>query len=67
MLRNRGMNYNWLSTMLLTKIRPVISLRRYSSIKHENIKGSYDIIIAGGGMVGCTLACAMGKYTLISI
>lgn len=45
-------------------MRPLIFLRKYSSIKQENIKGSYDVIIAGGGMVGCTLACAMGKYTL---
>ncbi|KAF9796706.1 hypothetical protein SFRURICE_008116, partial [Spodoptera frugiperda] len=32
----------------------------------ENIKGDYDVIIAGGGMVGCTLACAMAKDSILS-
>ncbi|CAB3245959.1 unnamed protein product [Arctia plantaginis] len=31
-----------------------------------NYKGNYDIIIAGGGMVGCTLACALAKHKLLS-
>ncbi|XP_013184452.2 ubiquinone biosynthesis monooxygenase COQ6, mitochondrial [Amyelois transitella] len=31
----------------------------------EKPKGQYDIIIAGGGMVGCTLACALGKNSVL--
>lgn len=66
MLRNRKAFVNcWFyptTTMLKTNMRSIISLRKLSSSQNANIKESYDVIIAGGGMVGCTLACAMGSY-----
>ncbi|KAJ8713975.1 hypothetical protein PYW08_007595 [Mythimna loreyi] len=31
-----------------------------------NFRGDYDLIIAGGGMVGCTLACALAKDSILS-
>ncbi|XP_026315095.1 ubiquinone biosynthesis monooxygenase COQ6, mitochondrial [Hyposmocoma kahamanoa] len=37
-----------------------------NTIEDEKIKAKYDIIVAGGGMVGCTLACALGKNPLLS-
>lgn len=42
------------------------NLRPLSSIEDAKYKGNYDIIIAGGGMVGCTLACALAKNSLFS-
>ncbi|VVD01604.1 unnamed protein product, partial [Leptidea sinapis] len=42
------------------------SIRNLSSMNDGRMKGRYDVIIAGGGMVGCTLACAMGKRPLLS-
>ncbi|XP_045538002.1 ubiquinone biosynthesis monooxygenase COQ6, mitochondrial [Papilio machaon] len=69
MLRNSKAIVNcWLypTTMLKTNIQSIISLRKLSSSQNTSIKGSYDVIIAGGGMVGCTLACAMGKKALLS-
>lgn len=33
---------------------------------NANFKGNFDVIIAGGGMVGCTLACAFAKNKLLS-
>nr|XP_032521539.1 ubiquinone biosynthesis monooxygenase COQ6, mitochondrial [Danaus plexippus plexippus] len=47
-------------------IGAISSIRRISNAKEINAKGNYDIIIAGGGMVGCALACAMGKNPLLS-
>lgn len=32
--------------------------RLYSSIVNQNY---YDVVIAGGGMVGCAMACKLGK------
>ncbi|XP_026735257.1 ubiquinone biosynthesis monooxygenase COQ6, mitochondrial [Trichoplusia ni] len=38
----------------------------YTSQVKDTFRGNYDVIIAGGGMVGCTLACAMAKNSLLS-
>ncbi|CAG9789259.1 unnamed protein product [Diatraea saccharalis] len=46
--------------------RAILSVRTLCTNKEENVKDKYDIIIAGGGMVGCTLACALGKNSLMS-
>lgn len=35
-------------------------VRLYSAVSVD--KNHYDIIISGGGMVGTTLACTLGKY-----
>ncbi|XP_068619161.1 ubiquinone biosynthesis monooxygenase COQ6, mitochondrial [Battus philenor] len=68
MLRNRKIYNCWFysTKMQISFNRSLISLRNSSSINNERLKGTYDVIIAGGGMVGCTLACAMGKRSLLS-
>ncbi|KAJ2953215.1 hypothetical protein O0L34_g792 [Tuta absoluta] len=45
-----------------------VAVRKLSSSpsQDEKIQGKYDVIIAGGGMVGCTLACAFGKNPILS-
>ena len=35
-----------------------------ANVNTTNDKKSYDIIIVGGGMVGATMACALGNSTL---
>ncbi|XP_049877817.1 ubiquinone biosynthesis monooxygenase COQ6, mitochondrial [Pectinophora gossypiella] len=51
-----------------TSTRAISAVRKLSTKNDgvENFKGKYDIIIAGGGMVGCTLACALGKNKVLS-
>ncbi|KAG7298001.1 hypothetical protein JYU34_018761 [Plutella xylostella] len=66
MMLQRNLRRN---TVVVTKIiRTLGADRGYSTnqINSEQIKGEYDIIIAGGGMVGCTLACSMGKNKIFS-
>ncbi|KOB65613.1 putative ubiquinone biosynthesis monooxygenase COQ6, partial [Operophtera brumata] len=43
----------------------IVGIRRVSTTNEQH-KGNYDVIIAGGGMVGCSLACAMAKDSLLS-
>uniref|UniRef100_A0A2A4IZL9 FAD-binding domain-containing protein n=1 Tax=Heliothis virescens TaxID=7102 RepID=A0A2A4IZL9_HELVI len=51
------------SVRCLSAAEDVASL---SSKPNTNYKGDYDVIIAGGGMVGCSLACALAKDSLLS-
>ncbi|XP_075982693.1 ubiquinone biosynthesis protein COQ6, mitochondrial [Anticarsia gemmatalis] len=57
------------NSILVTRAR---TMSTTGEKKHEhtesslNFKGNYDVIIAGGGMVGCTLACALAKNSLLS-
>ncbi|KAJ8723971.1 hypothetical protein PYW07_007951 [Mythimna separata] len=51
------------SVRTLTTAEDVIDL---TSKPVTNFRGDYDLIIAGGGMVGCTLACALAKDNLLS-
>ncbi|CAH0728374.1 unnamed protein product, partial [Brenthis ino] len=65
MLIMKSIQFNNILLTKLTNIRTLSAFRKYSD-NREDHKGKYDVIIAGGGMVGCTLACAMGKKSLLS-
>lgn len=59
---------NSLNRLLVVNIHQAtknFGTRSLCTVKDVNYKGDYDVIIAGGGMVGCTLACAICKLTYI--
>lgn len=64
MLLTKGVQHNSIIlTQIKANIRALSSM--HTSLKDEKIKAKYDIIVAGGGMVGCTMACALGIYNFI--
>lgn len=61
MLLRKTFHQNYaLFTQVLSTANVNTGHRKFSSTNNENFKGQYDIIVAGGGMVGCTLACSLG-------
>lgn len=58
----RGLQRNRVTlTHIKANIRALSILHTPNTLKDEKIKDKYDIIVAGGGMVGCTLACGLGN------
>lgn len=50
-----------MSKMPLVNLRSLLAFKAVNkSITRDLSKTHYDIIIAGGGMVGTTLACTLG-------
>lgn len=60
-------NFSKLLSCYVTRTTPIIT-KRFNSNTGQEIPSThhYDIIIAGGGMVGCTLACLLAKNPLLA-
>ncbi|XP_063627907.1 ubiquinone biosynthesis monooxygenase COQ6, mitochondrial [Cydia splendana] len=69
MLLPKNIHRNFiLSIKMIKNSRLIVCSRNLStdSNAQHKIKDKYDVIVAGGGMVGCTMACALGKNSILS-